>query len=413
MDTKNQSGDIKIEDNLLPIDFSKGIHFDQDGNIKRDNGIIKDCYVCVRPGNKQNVPKVYLESIGDRIISNNYGHGGVGWSTVWGSVMKSIQFVENTNNVILTGNKIAVIGAGCIGCATVLMLINKGVEPSNIEIFCEKMDDLTSHRSGAILSTASVLEEVDPKLKILFDDINIDSYLIWDKIFKGELFQKLKHAILKIKAYFGAEKEWGTIMTDSGLDLFVEKRIIPPPETVYVKFENRLNLMKKYDSFYFNTYKMMKSFYDIIVNFYKIKVNMGRINSFDEIDSSFKSIFNCSGLGNMDTIKKDSDIIPIGGHIVTLKNQDIYKYNYAIYSHYIYKEDIGKYKYHEAPLFYFMVKTDDETFTGLLGGSLINNYSGGDEKLDEIEYKGILRRTLEIFGQDSSKLVETKILPKI
>jgi hypothetical protein len=281
------------------------------------------------------------------------------------------------------------------------MLVNKGINPDNIEIFCEKMDDLTSHRSGAILSTASVLEEINSDLKKLFDEINIDSYTVWDKIEKGYLFPKLKEGVLRVKAYFGAEKEWGTIQTDSGLDIFVEKGIIPPPELVYLKFNNRLNLMNKYDSFYFNTFKLMRAFSDIILNDFKIKINIGKLENFNQIDNKFGVIFNCSGLGNMSNFSKDPDIIPIGGHIVTLNHQNIKKFNYVIYSHYIYKEDIGKYKYHEAPLFYFMLKTDDKSFTGLLGGTLINNYSGGDENLDEAEYKGIMRRTLEIFGENS------------
>jgi hypothetical protein len=397
---------IPVEDNLIPLDFSSGIHLDSNGNIERDKGAVKDCYVCIRPGNKKNVPKVLVEKIGNKIISSNYGHGGIGWSTGWGSVMKAIEFLEeelkshkNYNHTLLE-SKIAIIGAGCNGCKTALLLIEKGVSPENIEIFSDDLEWTTSHRSGAILSTASVLEEIRPELKKIYDDINVNSFTTWDDIEKGKRFPKLQKGIQKVKAYFGAEKDYGTIVTDSGLDILCEKGLIPQPELVYVKFKNQLNLMKKYDSFYFNTYKLMKGFYDILFNDFKIKLTRKKLNSFNEIPDEYKLVFNCSGLSNSKDLRQDEDIYPIGGHIVTLRNQEIKKFNYVIYSHYIAKEDIGKYNYSNAPLFYLMLKTDDESFSGLLGGSLMDNYSGGDQKIDEKEYQEILKRTLEIFGEN-------------
>jgi hypothetical protein len=391
--------DIKIEDNLFPIDFQQGIHYET-GQLQKNTGIINDCYVCIRPSNKRSVPKVSVEKLSDyQLLVNDYGHGGIGWSTLWGSVLKSIELLEISHPDLLTsGRKVAVVGAGCIGCATVLTLINKGVKPENIQIYTTKMEDTTSHRSGAILSTASILEKIDTELEMMFDDININTFKMWDLIEKGEKYSKLKEGVQRIKAYFGAEKEWGTIETVSGLDIFVEHKLIPPPELVKVKFGNRLNLMRKYDSFYFNPYKLMRAFYDYILNDYKIKVNIGEVTDFTKLEAVI--IFNCTGISNMNN---DSDIVPLAGHIITLKHQDITKFDYIIYTHYIHEEDVGKYTFENAPLFYYMLKTDDCSYTGLLGGSFVPNYYGGDDEIDQREYKGILRRTLEIFGQDHKK----------
>lgn len=396
---QNLDLNIKIEDNLFSLDFEKegGIHLDENNNIIRDKGVVKDCYVCVRPGNKFNVPKVVVDKDGCRYIANNYGHGGIGWSTLWGSVNKSINMLEE-KGVNLKEKKIAVLGGGCMGCATVLMLLEKGVDPKNIEIICEDTVNIASNRSGAMLSSASMLETLEPNIKKLFDDIQIDSFLMWEQIHKGKRLKKLQEAILDVKAYFGAEDEWGTIHTDSGLDVFVEKGLMPKPELVYVKFGDKYNKMNKYDCYYFNTYKLMKAFYDIIENDNKIRITKKRIESFSEINSSFNVVFNCTGLGNQTHFKKDPDIHPIGGHIITLKNQEIHKFNYVLYSHYICQEDVGKYNYTNAPLFYFMLKTDGSSYGGLLGGSLMGNYAGGDSLIDEKEFKGVMRRTLEIFG---------------
>ena len=333
----NKIKNIPIEDNLLPLNFSSGIHLDSTGNIQRNKGLIKDCYVCIRPGNKKNVPKVIVEKFGERIVSSNYGHGGIGWSTGWGSVIKSIQFMEKklkSKNKSLYDNKIAIVGAGCNGCKTALLLLEKGVRPENIEIFCDDLEDTTSHRSGAIMSTASVLEEIPPELQKIYDEINIDSFLSWDEIEKGKKFPKLKEGVLRVKAYFGAEKEYGTIVTDSGLDILCEKGLIPQPQLVYVKFKDRFNLMKKYESFYFNTFKLMRGFYDMLFNDYKIKLNKVKLDNFNEISEKFGIVFNCSALSNKAHLRNDDDIYPIGGHIVTLKGQDIKNFDYVIYSHY-------------------------------------------------------------------------------
>jgi hypothetical protein len=400
---------IPIEDKLLSLDFSKGVNLDDNNSLKRDEGIVKDCYMCIRPGNKTNVPKVYCETLNDgRLLTHNYGHGGIGWSTLWGSIIKSIDFAEEKlfkNGSDWSSKKIAIIGGGANGLGTVLNLIARGADPKNIEVFTEKTEDTTSYRSGAILSTASVLDVIDPSLEKLYYDINYITFNTWKSIDDGEKFQKLKTGLKKVKAYFGAEKDYGTIETDSGMDIFVEAGMIPKPELVYVKFNETYNLMRKYDSYYFNAYKLMNALYDMVRNDYGVKINVGKIEKYSQIDSKFEVLFNNTGLNNRIEGEKDKDILPVGGHLITLKHQNISAFDYIIYTHYIYKEDVGKYKYHEAPLFYLMLKTDDVNYGGLLGGTLSDGYDGGDSERDEREYRGIIRRTLEIFGQDAAKFI--------
>lgn len=97
---QDNRSNIPIEDQLTRLDFSQGIYLDENDNIVRNKGVIYDCYLCVRPGNKINVPKVNRKLIKHNrqskeiTIVNNYGHGGIGWSLVWGSVLKSIEFSQ-------------------------------------------------------------------------------------------------------------------------------------------------------------------------------------------------------------------------------------------------------------------------------------------------------------------------------
>jgi hypothetical protein len=99
---------IPIEDKLVKLDFSQGFKFNEKRNLIRNAASISDCYVCVRPGNKINVPKINIKMLkikgtdNETTIVNNYGHGGIGWSLMWGSVLKAIEFsnilkVKNTN----------------------------------------------------------------------------------------------------------------------------------------------------------------------------------------------------------------------------------------------------------------------------------------------------------------------------
>ena len=168
--------DIPVEENLCNLKLDQFTL--KDGKIETNQGVIKDCYVCIRPANLKNVPKIKAKFHKKRIVSDNYGHGGSGWSLVWGSVIKSIEFVESLleDKSDLKNHKIAILGSGVMGCATILKLIDKGVEPQNIQIFTKQMGDTTSHRSGAFLSTASILDKIDPDLEKLYVDININTY---------------------------------------------------------------------------------------------------------------------------------------------------------------------------------------------------------------------------------------------
>lgn len=97
--------EIKIEKDLLSVNFTKGIQLDENKNIKRNTGLVGDCYVCVRPGNRTNVPKINsqiknlskLNPNKQTIIANNYGHGGIGWSLMWGSCQTAIDFSDILN----------------------------------------------------------------------------------------------------------------------------------------------------------------------------------------------------------------------------------------------------------------------------------------------------------------------------
>ena len=83
-----------------------------------------------------------VESIDDKIIVNNYGHGGSGWTLGPGAAKYVISLLQQQYNArqLSKNTPLAVIGAGAIGLFTALELNNQGY--TDITIYAENFDDL-------------------------------------------------------------------------------------------------------------------------------------------------------------------------------------------------------------------------------------------------------------------------------
>lgn len=76
--------------------------------------------VCLRPFRAKG-PRLEVETIGDKTVIHNYGHGGSGWSLSWGSGTLALR------QAVATGAKeFAVIGCGAIGLTTAVLLQRAG-----------------------------------------------------------------------------------------------------------------------------------------------------------------------------------------------------------------------------------------------------------------------------------------------
>jgi D-amino-acid oxidase len=76
--------------------------------------------VCLRPFRAAG-PRLEVESLGDKRVVHNYGHGGSGWSLAWGSstVAAGMALEGGTRDV-------AVIGCGALGLTSALLLRRAG-----------------------------------------------------------------------------------------------------------------------------------------------------------------------------------------------------------------------------------------------------------------------------------------------
>lgn len=87
-----------------------------------DAGRLSRITVCLRPFRAQG-PRIEVETIGDKRMVHNYGHGGSGWSLSWGSAAAA-------RDLALQGGQrqVAVIGCGALGLTAALLVLRAGAQ---------------------------------------------------------------------------------------------------------------------------------------------------------------------------------------------------------------------------------------------------------------------------------------------
>ena len=86
--------------------------------------------VCTRPFRAQG-PRLDVETVGNKTIVHNYGHGGSGWSLSWGSSTIAMR------KAMTTGEKnMGVIGCGALGLTSALLLQRAGI---NVTIYAREL----------------------------------------------------------------------------------------------------------------------------------------------------------------------------------------------------------------------------------------------------------------------------------
>jgi glycine/D-amino acid oxidase-like deaminating enzyme len=87
-----------------------------------DPGRISRITVCTRPFRAAG-PRIEAETVGDKRVVHNYGHGGSGWSLAWGSAAAA-------RDLALEGGQrqVAVIGCGALGLTAALQILRAGAQ---------------------------------------------------------------------------------------------------------------------------------------------------------------------------------------------------------------------------------------------------------------------------------------------
>ena len=127
--------------------------------------------VCLRPFRAAG-PRLDVETIGNKRVVHNYGHGGSGWSLSWGSAA-----ITARNAMEGGGTEIAVIGCGALGLTTAITLQRAG---ASVTIYAkDRLPQSRSARATGIWSPDSRIaasEAVSPQFPALWEAITRRSF---------------------------------------------------------------------------------------------------------------------------------------------------------------------------------------------------------------------------------------------
>lgn len=108
---------------------------------------IMNITVCLRPFRAAG-PRLDTETVGDKLVVHNYGHGGSGWSLSWGSGMIAVKKALSAG-----ARDIAVIGCGALGLTAAVVAQRAG---ATVTIYAkDRMPDVRSARATGVWSPDS------------------------------------------------------------------------------------------------------------------------------------------------------------------------------------------------------------------------------------------------------------------
>jgi hypothetical protein len=346
-------------------------------DIHLDKKII--CYRPLRRGS----PNMSIEEIGDKVIAHNYGHGGGGWTLAPGSAVYVIDLLESASYSKNLNKKssITIIGAGIIGLFIAYKLVQRGYE--NVIILAERFKDIASLNAGGLLCPISMNN--DQSLQKIINKIGIDSYKFYLDIAENK-YPIFKEGVVVLPAYFRSRQE-------SQLESYVDI-VLKPARDVILDFGNgTTRQMVVYDdSIFLNTSYMIKALTKYLKS--RIKFSKKKVTSFKDVDSKF--IINCSGFGSH-LLNNDEKLIPVQGHLITLKNQKPKDLNYTLLVYL--NEEENKHNQKCKRAFYIFPKKNNKECgndIGVIGGTFI--WGANDTTPNEEEFDNIIDNAKKFYG---------------
>lgn len=268
---------------------------------------INEKIICIR-GHRERIFNVSTELHNNKLICHNYGQGGAGWTFLFGCVHESIRQFEELliHNPVYKNKPITIIGAGCYGLLTAIILAHKGY---GVNIIAKEINDIASTKAAGFFFPRD-RKSSTPQETATFLAAGIESYKTYLEIIEG------KHAFINagpklLPAYYAVD-------IDPGFANYIQQGLMPAPEKVTIDFGNgKTYLAMEYKTIFINSASIMTELWRNIDEL-GITITQRSIDSFDEVDTSI--IFNCAGLGAKQ-LTHDNRLIPVQGHLITLKNQ--------------------------------------------------------------------------------------------
>lgn len=359
----------------------KDVEYDKDGYLIENKGNIRKTITCLRPGHKSGLPKVYAECKNGKYISHDYGHSGVGYSIMFGTINQSIDNLLKLKKDFSTNKnaEITVLGLGCIGLYTALKLYSLGYK--NIKLVGENFENIPSQWAGGLFEFS--LNTIVKKETINYlNELFLTSFYEYQKI--AEKTHNILSEGVKMVDYFTDFFAEGI-----GLPYLSDVGLIPKMRSITLEIEG--NKSQKLNLYYFKTFHIITGiFMDHMmqkIKEFKIPVEFKKINSFNEINSEI--IFNCTGLGSKE-LNSDPEVYPVCGHGFVMNDNLIAKHDYILRL----GEVPGLKSNPVGGSLYFMPKT-----SGFIGGTYLKGYDGSDEEYNKYQITSLLERAKYLFNE--------------
>lgn len=337
--------------------------------------------VCTRP-TRAGCFKIELEQIGSKQVINCTGHGGAGWTTLFGFIKQALKQTPK-------GHPIHIVGSGCMGLTAAIELKRQGAIVAGITTM--SLYDNASWKAAGYF--ALIKMEATPAEEAVAHEMGIDTFLTFRQIESGRHPYLSKKCARFLPVYSSPKMETGN-------EKLIQMGLIPPKKEVTLDFGAGV-LHKDYEEFmtyFMSTSLIMRELLEEVKRL-GIPIHVHKITSFEELGEEI--IFNCSGMGGRE-LCKDAKMSGVRGHLIMLHDPHpshepgIHPQDYMIYST-LMQEEKEEYLY-MFPKDFFVTPLFPEgaSSTVALGGTFLPNVDQlsqeEQEQLDCREFKKMLDR---------------------
>jgi len=336
---------------------------------------IKEKIICIR-AHRERIFRVENQIMEDKLVCHNYGQGGAGWTFLFGCVHESVRQFEQAleRNTTLKNKPICVVGAGCYGLLTAIILARKG---HAVRIVAQETQDIPSNKAAGFFFPRPRRVST-PEECAIFKRMGVESYTTYLQIIKGD-HPFIKQGPKLLPAYYDPN-------LDPGFAPYINDRLMIQPERVTIDFgTGKAYTALEYQTVFINSAAIMDEL-KALRNELEIPLIHGTISSFLELREPI--IFNCAALGAK-LLADDKRMIPVQGHLITLKNQpDITKLQYMLNVKVVM---VNEQKKGRDELIYFAPKE-----SGILGITFIRGQDS--TTANQHEFDRLLKRCHDYFG---------------
>lgn len=331
--------------------------------------------VCIR-SHRERIFCISSEIKHKKIICHLYGHGGAGWTFLFGSVQKAIHELEQQleRNPSYKNKPICIVGAGCFGLLSAVTLTRMGY---NVRIIAKETNDLASDRAAGFFFPRP-RKCSTPEERAIFESVGIDSYRAYLDIATG-MHPFIQNASRLMPAYYNPN-------IDPGFGPYIAKGLVAPPKKVTIDFQNgKQHDVMMYHTVFINPSKVMS---ELRKNSDELGITIAieDVQNLEELPESI--VFNCAGK-SAPFFNNDTRMVPVQGHLITLKNQPpMHELHYMIN---VRVPQINIKGWSRDELLYYAPKND-----GILGITFIRGQA--DETANMHEFDRLLERAGRFFG---------------